>query len=284
MKREEAMKLVEEGIAALNEALRSGHSETLKRLLDTVAKFHRYSLNNAFLIAAQRQDATRVAGFHAWRKLGRCVKKGEAGIAIIAPMSRRKEFDDRETTTTDGKEIVFGFRIAYVFDVAQTDGDPLPEFAEVSGDASGWLPHLENAVRNAGVTLEYGPFHFPMGANGVSKPGAIKVSPDLSEPEKFSVLAHEFAHELMHQRTDRKKDSTRQVLETEAEAVAYIVCRAFGIDSTTQSSDYIQLYQGTEDTLRESLGCVQQTATQIITAVRSRSESKSDSTATVLAA
>ena len=284
MKRDDAMKLVAEGIAALNDALKGGHSETLKRFLDTVARFHHYSLNNAILIASQRPEATRVAGFHAWRKFGRCVRKGEHGIAIFAPMSHRKDRDERETTTTDEKEIVFGFRIAYVFDVGQTDGDPLPEFAKVSGDASGWLPHLENAVNDAGVTLEYGPIHFPMGANGVSKPGAIKVSRDLSEPEKFSVLAHEFAHELMHQRTDRRKDSTRQVLETEAEAVAYTVCRAFGIESTTHSADYIQLYQGTEDTLRESLGCVQQTATQIITAVRSRSESTSDSTATTLAA
>ena len=74
MKREEAMKLVEEGIAALNDALKSGHSETLKRFLDTVARFHHYSLNNAILIASQRPEATRVAGFHAWRKLGRCVR------------------------------------------------------------------------------------------------------------------------------------------------------------------------------------------------------------------
>jgi len=55
--------------------------------------------------------------------------------------------------------------------------------------------------------------------------------------------------------------------------VAYTVCRAFGIDSTTRSSDYIQLYRGTEDTLRESLGFVQQTATRIIEVVRSRSTS-----------
>ena len=95
MKREEAMKLVEEGIAALNEALRNGHSETLKRFLDTVARFHRYSVNNAILIAAQRPDATQVAGFHTWRKFGRCVQKGEHGIAIFAPMSRRKDCDER---------------------------------------------------------------------------------------------------------------------------------------------------------------------------------------------
>ena len=111
-------------------------------------------------------------------------------------MSRRKDCDERETTTGDGEKSVFGFRIAYVFDVAQTEGDPLPQFAEVSGDASGWLPHLEDAVRDAGVTLEYGHIGFPMGAKGVSTPGAIKVSPSLSESKKFSVLVHEFAHEL----------------------------------------------------------------------------------------
>lgn len=282
MKREEAMQLVEEGIAALNEALRNGHSETLERFLETVARFHRYSLSNAILISAQRPDSSRVAGFHTWRKFGRCVKKGERGIAIFAPMSRRKDCDEREATS-DGDKSVFGFRIAYVFDVSQTEGDPLPQFAEVNGDTSGWLLHLEDAVREAGVTLEYGYIGFPMGAKGLSTPGAIKVSPNLPESEKFSVLVHEFAHELLHQRGDRRQETTRIVRETEAEAVAYTVCRAFGIDSTTHSSDYIQLCRGTEETLRESLGYVQQTATQIIAAVRDRSESTTDSTATILA-
>ena len=91
MKREDAMKIVEAGIAQLNEALRNGKSETLNQFLETVARFHRYSLNNAILIAAQQPDATRIAGFHAWRKFGRCVRKGEHGIAIFAPMSRSKD-------------------------------------------------------------------------------------------------------------------------------------------------------------------------------------------------
>ena len=96
MKREEAMKLVENGITALNDALRAGHSETLERFLESLARFHNYSFNNALLIALQRPDATRVAGFHAWRKFGRFVKKGEHGIAIFAPMSRRKDRDERQ--------------------------------------------------------------------------------------------------------------------------------------------------------------------------------------------
>ena len=128
MKREDAMKIVEAGIAQLNEALRNGKSETLNQFLETVARFHRYSLNNAILIAAQQPDATRIAGFHAWKKFGRCVRKGEHGIAIFAPMSRSKDHDERETSTSEGKKSVFGFRIAYVFDVSQTEGDPLPQF------------------------------------------------------------------------------------------------------------------------------------------------------------
>ena len=160
MKREEAMKLVENGIAALNDALRAGHSETLERFLESLARFHNYSFNNALLIALQRPDATRVAGFHAWRKLGRFVKKGEHGIAIFAPMSHRKNRDERQPATTEGEEAVFGFRIAYVFDVEQTEGDPLPEFAQVSGDASGWLSHLENAVRDQGVVARIRPHRF----------------------------------------------------------------------------------------------------------------------------
>lgn len=284
MKRDEAMKLVDEGIAALNDALKNGQSEMLKRFLETVARFHHYSLNNALLIADQRPDATRVAGFHAWRKLGRCVRKGERGIAIVAPMSRRSTREDSEPSETHDQDSVFGFRVVYVFDVTQTDGDPLPEFATIRGDAASWLPHLEETVRESGVNLQYMTIPLPNGADGVSSPGLIQIAPDLPESKKFSVLAHEFGHELLHQRTERTKETTRQVRETEAEAVAYTVCRAFGIDSTTHSSDYIQLYQGTEDTLRESLGFVQQAATHMIQEIRRRSDAKADSNIAVLAA
>mgnify|MGYP006915217492 CR=1 FL=1 len=82
MKREHAMKLVDQGIATLNAALQAGHSEALERFLATLARFHHYSFGNALLIAFQKSEATHVAGFHTWKKLGRFVKKGEQGIAI----------------------------------------------------------------------------------------------------------------------------------------------------------------------------------------------------------
>jgi hypothetical protein len=132
--------------------------------------------------------------------------------------------------------------------------------------------------------LTYDQQDLPPGAKGVSRPGAITISPSLSPAETFAVLIHEFAHELLHQRTERRQETTRQVRETEAEAVAYTVCQAFGVDSTTHSADYIQLYQGTEATLRESLGFVQATATHIIQLVNGRSASASATPASELAA
>jgi len=267
MKLEEAMKLVEDGMAALNDALRAGHSETLKGFLATLARFYSYSFGNAILIAAQMPEATHVAGFRTWKKLGRYVKKGEHGIAILAPMVSRKNREQNESDhRVDDGSPIFGFKVAYVFDVAQTEGDPLPEFANVIGEPGDWLVHLEESIREAGVTLEYD--HIPGGADGCSFKGKITVRPDLPPNETFAVLAHE----LMHKDDERRKETTRQIRETEAEAVAYAVCLACGIDSTTRSADYIQLYRGNEETLRESLTVVRDTAAQIIGKLRTKHE------------
>jgi hypothetical protein len=282
MKREEAMKLVENGIANLNEALQSGRSETLERFLATLARFHNYSFRNAILIWAQKPDATQVAGFHAWRKLGRFVKKGEHGIAILAPMVSRKEREHGVSDRAKDKSDVFGFRVAYVFDVAQTDGEPLPGFADANGDPGDWLSRLETSIRESGIELEYGFIHH--GAIGCSLPGKIMVRPDLAPSERFSVLAHEFAHELLHQRSERRKETNRRIRETEAEAVAYAVCLACGIDSTNRSADYIQLYRGDEETLKESLSFVQHTATHIIQLIHKQSDPANGDFAAVVAA
>ena len=283
MKLEEAMKVVEHGMAALNKALQAGHSETLKEFLATMARFHNYSFGNAMLIGTQKPEATHVAGFHTWKKLGRSVKKGEHGIAILAPMASRK---DRERTESDCRDDdtsrIFGFKVAYVFDVTQTEGEPLPEFANTTGDPGDWLVHLEESIREAGVILEYD--HIPGGAKGVSVKGKITVRPDMPANETFAVLAHELAHELMHKEYERRSETTPQIRETEAEAVAYTVCLACGMDSTTRSADYIQLYRGNEETLRESLTFVRETAARIITTLRSKHEQPASMPAVTLSA
>src|SRR3954451_13507135 len=99
MKCEDIMKLTDAAVSELIEALEQGKSEALQTYLSTMARFHKYSCGNVFLIASQRPQATRVAGFHTWLKLNRHVKKGEKGIVIIAPMVGRKK--DAEVTEDD---------------------------------------------------------------------------------------------------------------------------------------------------------------------------------------
>src|SRR6266545_140368 len=118
MNADDLKKLTTESLKELAVLLQQGRSERLLALLKTMGRFHRYSLHNVCLIVAQRPTATRVAGFHTWRSVGRWVRKGEKGVAILAPIIGRR----REAEEEDESRSVVGFRAAYVFDVEQTDG------------------------------------------------------------------------------------------------------------------------------------------------------------------
>jgi antirestriction protein ArdC len=283
MKREEAMTLVQDGIAALNNALKAGHSDTLKHFLEVMARFHNYSFLNAALIEGQRPDATHVAGFHTWRKFNRFVRKGESGIAILAPLVGRKQRDEgQQDCGEDSQKALFGFKIAYVFDISQTDGDPLPTISTSTGDAGEWLTLIEESIREQGIILDED--DIPAGASGCSRPGRISIQPGLDANDRFAILAHEWAHDILHQRSERRAETTKTIRETEAEAVAYAVCHACGIDSTTRSADYIQLYRGTEETLRESLTYVQMAAADIISRIKSRQSAGKEMISTAMVA
>lgn len=115
----EALKtLTTSALDSLAAALEQGHSETLTALLQTMARFHRYSVRNVWLIAAQCPTATRVAGFQTWKTLKRSVRRGEKGIAILAPIVRH-----RRATEPADDEAILGFRAAYVFDGLSRDSD-----------------------------------------------------------------------------------------------------------------------------------------------------------------
>ncbi len=153
------------------------------------------------------------------------------------------------------------FRTVFVFDVSQTEGEALPEFARAHGEPGELISHMESVIRSRGISLVYE--SLSGGANGASQGGTIVVRPDLSPAETFRVLAHETAHEMLHQ-GERRKETSKTIRELEAEAVAFIVSLNFGIDSMTRSSDYIQLYSGDKEMLIESLEHIQMTATTII--------------------
>ena len=154
MKNNKAKQLIENALNSLTESLENGQSGELKKYLQTMSRFHKYSLRNVMLIALQKPSATHVAGFHAWKKLGRFVKKGENGIVIIAPLVYKKETVENDDNSSNVTEIN-GFKGVYVFDISQTDGDELPEFARVQGDPFRYQEILGNFISANGITLEY---------------------------------------------------------------------------------------------------------------------------------
>ncbi|MFO0915915.1 MAG: ArdC-like ssDNA-binding domain-containing protein [Pirellulales bacterium] len=267
MNREEIQDRVESAYEELAKALEAGKSETLIQYLKMCSRFHQYSLGNCILIYLQKPDATFVAGYRRWLELHRFVKKGEKGIAILAPLIRKRPVEkegrpaEKDEKAEKVERSVVGFRSVFVFDLSQTDGEELPQFAVSSGEPGELIGTVENFIRARGITLTYEPISG--GANGMSAGGSIVISPELSPPETFRVLVHEAAHELLHQ-GDRRGETSKSTRELEAEAVAFIVASAFGIDSSTRSSDYIQLYNGDKEGLVRSLDIIQKTATTII--------------------
>lgn len=213
-------------------ALRDG--QDWQRWLAVAARLPHYSLNNVLLIAVQRPQATAVAGFGAWKALGRQVDKGEKGIAILAPIVRRTRLgadgagpirpEDPQTDTAgsggapapggpeqpdnsaDGRggtgRAVGGFKVAHVFDVSQTSGPPLPTQPAptlLAGQApAGLWDALAAQVTDRGFTLRRG--HCGEGVNGLTHYGqrTVTIRPDVDDAQAVKTLAHELAHVLLH--------------------------------------------------------------------------------------
>lgn len=258
-------------------ALKEGKSEVMNQYLSTMAAFHSYSFTNMMLIATQRPTATRVAGFNTWRQLGRHVLKGEKGIRIIAPIvSRKKDPSPADGITVVGEEkpkTYLNFRFVHVFDLSQTDGEPLPEcpVGRVEGDVAEHFDRLVKHVESLGITLEY---REDMEADGLSCGGRIVLKLGMPAAETFSVLVHELAHELLH-RGDRRKQTTRVLRETEAEAVAFVICTALGLETNRAAVEYISLYNGDAELLISSLSQIQKTAAGILAALSRKAVSES---------
>ena len=262
-----AWKLAEDSINRLATELEAGKSEALQNYLNTMGRFHNYSWGNVLLIGTQRPTATRVAGYHGWKDLGRQVKTGEKGIMILAPMVTRQRENasspspDKAAPKKDDDVRVTGFRTAFVFDVEQTEGKPLPEFAKTTGDPKDYLEKLKALVAKQGISLEFDKSIAP--AYGVSYGGKIRLVPGMQPAEEFSVLAHELAHEMLHHGKDEPR-LPKVVRETQAEAVAYVVSQSVGLETNSAAADYIALYTGDTKTLRDSLSAIQKTSSHIL--------------------
>jgi antirestriction factor ArdC-like protein len=237
-------------------------SEAMQDWIELLSKFHRYSVNNTWLIYCFRPDATLVKGYKSWQKLGRQVRRGEQGIPILAPCPYERRDPDTDEVVRRGMY----FRVVYVFDVSQTDGEPLPEEPSWVTDGEGGEALTEALMAVAqGKEIKVNLEAEGLGeVRGSSSNGSVKVRAGLSSLGAAKTLAHELAHEMLHWGPERSRD--RHIVEMEAEAVAYTVLRHFGLEGTG-SPNYIALWQATREDLEGACERIAGTASELITAI-----------------
>ena len=252
---------LEEGVAAVRD------SATWTHYLAAMARLHSYSARNIWLALAQRPNATRLAGFHTWRALGRHVRKGEHGIRILAPVTARKADD-----TTDGEEApaVLRWRTVVVFDISQTEGADLPahpcQTLTTDSERGRWLyEHLLDLARGRGTMVSEDMAGLGT-AHGVYVPGvnAIGLAPGLAVDQKAKTLCHELAHAVLaHGSTARSRDEE----EAEAEGTAFVVAAWAGLDTSAYSFGYVADWAQREDAValvKRVGGNIQRAAATII--------------------
>jgi N-terminal domain of anti-restriction factor ArdC len=238
-----------ERLAAAVESL--VNSDQWTAWLESRARFHGYSFGNTMLIGFQRPDATQVAGYKAWQSLGRQVRKGEKGIAILAPMVRRvkdAETGEQSEVLDDSGRRIVRFRTVYVFDVAQTEGDELPEAPialPVGGRPEDYM-RLQDLAESEQLSVSVD--DLSAGTNGQLDRGAwaITLGTHLfrtgSPAARIKTLAHELGHWF-----DLGPGATiydRHEAEIVAEAVAFIVGHRLGLDTSSYSACYVASWAG----------------------------------------
>ena len=217
-------------------------SQEMLRYLDMCSRFHHYSLHNHWLILMEKPDATLVVGFKKWQGMGRFVRRGESGIPILAPIFTL-------ITNEDGKEEekLVGFKVVYVFDVSQTDGEPLPEPPDwKSPEKHNDLPErLVCYAEIMGIAVQV--MSIGRDIQGVSIGGKIILDPEADS----KTLIHEIAHEMLHHNREAiPTDHT--IRELEAESVAYVVAKHFGMNDLA-SPNYNALHGATAELIMRHL-------------------------------
>lgn len=244
-------------------------SDGWQRMCAVAARFHRYSAHNMLLIGTQRPTATQVAGYHTWRSVGRNVRRGELGIAILAPvLSRNSELGVAEALDANNAEQpvtrLRGFRVVHVFDVAQTDGPELPHLAPelITGAVpDGLWDDVAQVIGHAGYRLIRETCAPANGRTDYAR-REVTVDPALEPAQATKTLLHELAHVQLHHPDCIPAGMTRQVAEIEAESVAYIVSTSHGLAADGYSVPYVTGWSGGD------LALIGRTATRALDCAR----------------
>jgi antirestriction protein ArdC len=245
-----------EGIAQLTT------SEAWARMLSVAARFHSYSAGNCLLILAQRPDATRVAGLLLWNSLGRRVNRGEHGIKIFVPITR-KHTDD---VTGDDERRICGFSVGTVFSEDQTSGDDLDPVAPrlLTGAApEGLIERVCALIESEGFTVSFGDCGR---ANGLTNwtTRTVTIRDDLEPAAQFKTICHEAGHVVAHSPEIGTEVTCRGIKEVEAESIAFIVSATLGLDTSEYTFPYVAHWA----TGIGELAAIQATAERVITFAR----------------
>ena len=265
-------------------------SERYKAYLTTMSKFHSYSFNNTLLIAMQ--GGQLVAGYNKWKDdFHRNVKKGEKAIKILAPapFKAKKEVQKldaqgRPVMGKDGKPVtevqeiqVPAFKIVSVFDVSQTEGEPLPSIGveELTGSVERYGEFFKALEQTSPVPIGFE--DIPGGSHGYYHltEKRIAIQEGMSELQTLKTAIHEIAHSKLHaidpeapaiEQADRPDSRTREV---QAESVAYAVCQHYGLDTSDYSFGYVAGWSSGKDLkeLKASLETIRATAHELITTI-----------------
>ena len=245
-------------------------SEKWAAYLQTMARFHNYSFQNCLLISMQCPEASLIAGYKKWAEFNRNVVKGQKAIRILAPIYKQIE---EEVTGLDGtkekrtRQRLVNFRTVPVFDLSQTEGEPLPSVCKtLTNKVEGFNFILEKLEKVAPVEVCFG--DIKDSANGYFSPceEKIVVKHSLPELQKIKTLVHETAHAILHCIDGEEAKTDQRTKEVEAEAVAYTVLQYLGLESSDYSFGYIAGWAGDKDIpqLKNSLEIIRRTANTII--------------------
>ena len=284
---DDVSKQVEEGIRKVFS------NDNYRDYLKVVSRFHTYSFNNTVLIAAQKPDATLCAGFNAWKyKYGRHVKKGEKGIRIISPV-KIKETVQEEKTDLDTGQPVFNedgqlaatpkvvwkqrFRASTVFDIGQTEGNPVPEnlqmeLRQLTSTQEGFDAFMAGLGDISHCQFRYA--EMPEGPDSFYDADSreIVIREGMEPGETLKATVREASQQLLldrEQAGNRTADKTPETRELEAASAAYIICDHFGIDTSDFSFPSLDSWSTVQDlkALRESGNTIRGTASQVIRSV-----------------
>jgi hypothetical protein len=264
--REAAQAKAQAALDRLDAGIREVYSsDRWEQWLQSLSKFYDYSLGNTILISMQMPTATHVASFRSWKRdFHRYVKKGERGLEILVPMLVR----DHDEDTDEERRRLVGFRVGHVFDVSQTDGEPLPTIVdEVSQGVERYAAMLEAVAKVSAYPVTF-VHDMPAGTNGFFRRGElIAIRSGMPEGQTVKTALHELAHSRLHDGDPMGEGMPdRAMREVQAESVAYAVSAALGLDTSGYSFGYVASWAvgKTDEEMRACLQVVRDAAKSMV--------------------